>query len=194
MAIVNRSEPVVLEFPEMMGHSRRDYWLAIIQEIISVHDFIRKFKLSGTEKEEVLSKAILSILRLQAVNDTLTSTHLQPDLLLMFNVCDQLPGGDLILETLASRISSQRIEQTAKIGMHSISSSTFLSNLGFMSNDASESKLLVGELVVGDFNCIEKAVSVSRSSLKRVESAQATVNGVKVEGIDTNLAVMKVTL
>lgn len=189
------SEPVVLEFPEMTGHSRRDYWLAIIQEIIYVHEFIRKFKLSGIEKEEVLSKAILSILRLQAVNDSLTSTYVQPDLLLMFNVCDQLPGGDLILETLARRISSQRIEQTAnydsKSGMHSISSSSILSNLGFLSNDAIGSKLLVGELVVGELNCIEKAVVESRSSLKHVKSAQATVNGVKVEGIGTNLAVMK---
>jgi len=34
-----------MEFPELTGHSRRDYWLAIIEEILCVHQFIRKFHL-----------------------------------------------------------------------------------------------------------------------------------------------------
>jgi len=39
---------------------------------------------------------------------------------------------------------------------------------------------------------LQKAVIDSMNNYKKVELAQATVDGVKVEGLDTNLAVMKV--
>lgn len=51
---------------------------------------------------------------------------------------------------------------------------------------------MVGEVVVGDVNPLEKAVRQSRKNYEKVVLAQETVNGVKVDGIDTNLAVMKV--
>ncbi|KAJ0898119.1 hypothetical protein HanRHA438_Chr08g0353261 [Helianthus annuus] len=86
---VSLSEAVVMELPELKGHNRRDYWLAVIREILYAHRFIRKFQISGV---------------------------LTP---------------------------------------------------------------------------LEKAVKESRSTYKMVASAQAAVDGVKVEGIDTNLAVMK---
>jgi hypothetical protein len=49
-----RSEPAVIEFPELKGHTRRDYWLAIIREILYVHRFIKKFKISGVDGDEAL--------------------------------------------------------------------------------------------------------------------------------------------
>ncbi|KAK1324586.1 hypothetical protein QJS10_CPA01g01465 [Acorus calamus] len=188
------SEPIFMEFPELTGHARRDYWLAIIREILYAHRFIRKYQIKGIERDETLSKAVLGILRLQAVQELTSSRSLRCEALLMFNLCDQLPGGDLILEALASLTLSRELDRashsTAGSGMYSMSASAILSNLGFLSQD-DESRLLVGEIVVGEMTPLEKAVKDSRNSFKKVEVAQATIDGVKVDGIDTNLAVMK---
>ncbi|KAF3964688.1 hypothetical protein CMV_011050 [Castanea mollissima] len=66
---ISLSEPAVIEFPELKGHSRRDYWLAIIREILYVHRFINKYEIKGIERDEALSKAVLGILRVQAIQD-----------------------------------------------------------------------------------------------------------------------------
>ncbi|ONK81490.1 uncharacterized protein A4U43_C01F29680 [Asparagus officinalis] len=189
------SEPVIMEFPELTGHSRRDYWLAIIREILYAHRFIRKFRIVGVEREETLSKAVLGILRLQAVQDLVSSLPVKCEALLMFNLSDELPGGDLILETLASMALSRGWDQTnnsnSRNGMHSISALTILSNLGVMSQGSDDGKLLVGEILVGEMTSLERVVNESRNNYKMVEKAQATVDGVKEDGLDTNLAVLK---
>ncbi|KAG0486009.1 hypothetical protein HPP92_008104 [Vanilla planifolia] len=191
---ISLSEPVIMEFPELTGHSRRDYWLALIQEIMLAHRFIRKFKMEGIDKEEALSKAALGILRLQAIHDTFSSVSVRNEALLMFNLSDKLPGGDLILEALAAMIVSKSLARTNRTrsgpGMYSISSLAILSNLGVAHQSGSDEKLLVGDIVVGEMTNLEKVVRESRDSYKMVEQAQATVDGVKVDGIDTNLAVM----
>jgi hypothetical protein len=50
-----RLDPIFLEFPEMTGHGRRDYWLALMKEIIAVHHFSRTYKLEGLGKSEALA-------------------------------------------------------------------------------------------------------------------------------------------
>ncbi|KAG0449154.1 hypothetical protein HPP92_027455 [Vanilla planifolia] len=191
---ISLSEPVIMEFPELTGHSRRDYWLALIQEIMLAHRFIRKFKMEGIDKEEALSKAALGILRLQAIHDTFSSVSVRNEALLMFNLSDKLPGGDLILEAVAAMIVSKSLARTNRTrsgpGMYSISSLAILSNLGAAHQSGSDEKLLVGDIVVGQMTNLEKVVRESRDNYKMVEQAQATVDGVKVDGIDTNLAVM----
>lgn len=192
---VSLSEPVILEFPELTGHSRRDYWLAIIREILYAHRFIRKFKIEGVDKEESLSKAILGILRLQAIQEIFSSLPVRYESLLMFNLSDQLPRGDLILEALADMIALKSLDRTSGSksvsGMYSISALTILSNLGVVSQVARDDKLLVGDIVVGQMTDLEKVVRQSRYNYKIAEEAQATIDGVKVDGLDTNLAVMK---
>ncbi|KAJ4713406.1 Plant protein of unknown function (DUF639) [Melia azedarach] len=196
---ISLSEPIVLEFPELKGHTRRDYWLAIIREILYVHRFINKFQITGVERDEVLSKAVLGILRLQAIQEISTANSVRCENLLMFNLCDQLPGGDLILETLANMSTLRELDRTnssaAGGGMYSISSLAMISNLGFVfgpsSSNSNEAGLVVGEIAVGDTSALERAVKESRNSYKKVVLAQETVDGVKVDGIDTNLAVMK---
>ncbi|MQM06453.1 hypothetical protein Taro_039274 [Colocasia esculenta] len=189
------SEPAILEFPELTGHSRRDYWLAISREILYTHNFIRMYQIKGVEREETLSKAALGILRLQALEELSPATSLRNETLLMFNLADQLPGGDLILETLASttasRESDRASKQSSQSGMYSISAHAIFSNLGLVPQTASKDGLLVGEIVVGEMSSLERAVRESRDNFKAVELAQASVHGVKMEGIDTNLAVMK---
>ncbi|KAK9277885.1 hypothetical protein L1049_027442 [Liquidambar formosana] len=196
---ISLSEPVVIEFPELKGHTRRDYWLAIIREILYVHRFIRKFQITGVERDEALSKAVLGISRVQAIQEISSSTPLRSESLLMFNLCDELPGGDLVLETLANMSTSRQLDWSnssrSGVGMYSISAVAMVSNLGFVfgtsSNAPDEAGLVVGEITVGEMTPLERAIKDSKSSYKKVILAQATVDGVKVEGVDTNLAVMK---
>ncbi|XAR63920.1 hypothetical protein NMG60_11024072 [Bertholletia excelsa] len=195
---VSLSEPVIMEFPELKGHTRRDYWLSIILEILYAHRFIHKFHINGIERDEILLKATLGILRVQALKDIIYTSPLCFESLLMFNHCDQLPGGDLVLEALASMSSSRELDRTnssnAGSRMYSISALAMASNLGFMfgaSSNDNESGLCVGEITVGEMTPLERAIKESRNNYKKVVLAQATVDGVKVEGIDTNLAVMK---
>ncbi|KAI3780187.1 hypothetical protein L2E82_10158 [Cichorium intybus] len=192
------SEPIVIELPEFKGHTRRDYWLAIIREILYTHRFIRKFQITGIEKDEIILKAIFGILRIQALKDMTSSVPLSFEAGLMFNACDQLPGGDRILETIADMSISREgnsSDNKGIMGMYSISASTMASSLGFVFGTGSdvhnEGGITVGDVCVGELTQLEKAVKESRSSYKMVANAQATVDGVKVEGLDTNLAVMK---
>ncbi|XP_014515776.1 uncharacterized protein LOC106773583 isoform X1 [Vigna radiata var. radiata] len=193
------SEPVILEFPELKGHARRDYWLAIIHEVLYVHKFISKYGIKGVARDEVLWKAVLGILRLQAIQDISSPISVQNDALLMFNLCDQLPGGDLVLETLANMANRRESDRENDFkdggGMRSISALDMVSNLGFVfgtsSNNSNESRIAVGEISVGEMTELEIAIKESKNNHKKVISAQATVDGVKVDGIDTNLAVMK---
>ncbi|KAL7264089.1 hypothetical protein ACSBR1_002109 [Camellia fascicularis] len=60
------------------------------------------------------------------------------------------------------------------------------------SSNANEAGLCVGEITVGEMTPLERAIKESRTNYKKVVLAQALVDGVKVDGIDTNLAVMKV--
>ncbi|RCV40312.1 hypothetical protein SETIT_9G042500v2 [Setaria italica] len=184
------TEPVIIEFPELAGHSRRDYWLAIISEVLYAHRFVRKFDISGVDKDETILKAVLGILRLQAIEQLGFPVPNRYESLLMFNLCDKVPGGDLILETLASVISSRTSDRTnqpgTSRGMHAV-----LSNLGVVSPVNNGERIFVGEMVVGEISSLQKAVIDSMNNYKKVELAQASVDGVKVDGLDTNLAVMK---
>ncbi|KVI04412.1 Protein of unknown function DUF639 [Cynara cardunculus var. scolymus] len=196
---VSLSDAIVMELPELKGHARRDYWLAIIREILYAHRFIRKFQITGVERDEILLKTIFGILRVQALKDISSAIPLSFEAGLMFNVCDQLPGGDRILETIATRSTTRELDRNSNTmstsGMYSISASTMASSLGFVfgtsSNVPNKSGIIVGDVSVGELTPLEKAVKESRSNYKMVTNAQAAVDGVKVEGIDTNLAVMK---
>lgn len=118
----------------------------------------------------------------------------------MFNLCDQLPGGDLILETLADMSTVRELDRSSNSkpggGMYSISALDMISNLGFAfgtsSNNSVQAGLAVGEITVGEVTLLERAVKESKNNYEKVAQAQATVDGAKAEGIDTNFAVMKV--
>ncbi|KAJ9561301.1 hypothetical protein OSB04_006461 [Centaurea solstitialis] len=168
------SEPVILELPELKGHTRRDYWLAIIREILYAHRFISDFQLTGAERDEALLKAIFGILRVQALNHLNSTIPLCYEAGLMFNACDQLPGGDRILEAIATKLTP-KYQLSVLI--------TMAYSLEFVFGTS--------EITVGEVTPLEKAVSESRSNYKMVADAQATVDGAKVEGLDTNLAVLK---
>ncbi|XP_022992980.1 uncharacterized protein LOC111489145 isoform X1 [Cucurbita maxima] len=198
------TEPVYLEFPEFKGSSRRDYWLDICLEILRAHKFIRKNNLNETQKSEVLARAVFGIFRIRAIREAfhVFSSHYRT--VLTFNLAESLPGGDSILETLLSRLLMINIDgiqrdvsgsPPAKQQRQSFPIFLLaLSQLGFtlQKEIAYEADaVLVGDIWAGETNPLEIVVRQSISDSGRAEAAQATVDQVKVEGIDTNLAVMK---
>lgn len=202
---VDRAEPVYFEFPEFKANVRRDYWLDISLEILRVHKFIRKYYLKETQKAEVLARAILGIYRYRAVREAFKYFSSHYKTLLSFNLAEALPRGDMILETLSnsltnltvasSKRSSPRNVDTKKQLVVSPASAVALFRLGFKSDkfaDIYEETTVVGDIRVGEINLLEMAVKKSLRDTGKAEAAQATVDQVKVEGIDTNVAVMKV--
>ncbi|XP_021293455.1 uncharacterized protein LOC110423550 isoform X1 [Herrania umbratica] len=192
------TEPVYFEFPEFKGNSRRDYWLDISLEILHAHRFVRKNNFKETQQSEVLARAILGILRYRAVREAFQFFASQYKTLLSFNLAESLPGGDVILETLSSRLALLSADASPlnvkQLPTSSPVSLLALIQLGFiLQKDAmlDGEALIVGDFCVGETNPLEIAVKQSISDTGRAEAAQATVDQVKVEGIDTNFAVMK---
>ncbi|KAF6150693.1 hypothetical protein GIB67_020776 [Kingdonia uniflora] len=195
-------EPIYLEFPEFKGNSRRDYWLEISHEIMHAHKFIRKYNLKEIQQLETLARAVLGIFRYRAMREAFRIIPSHYKTLLPFNLAEKLPGGDIILETLSIRLAlltarTPRHDDVDEKRHPSLSpvSLLALTRLGFMPPDVADkggkTNFLVGDVCVGEINPLETAVKHSKGDTGRAEAAQATVDQVKVEGIDTNLAVMK---
>ncbi|XVF67064.1 hypothetical protein PTKIN_Ptkin10aG0090800 [Pterospermum kingtungense] len=192
------TEPVYFEFPEFKGNFRRDYWLNISLEVLHAHKFARKHNFKETQQSEVLARAILGIFRYRAVREAFQFFTSPYKTLLSFNLAESLPGGDVILETLSNRLALLNADTSPRIVKQLPTPSPIsllaLSHLGFIlqtNANLDREALIVGDFCVGETNPLEIAVKQSMSSTGRAEAAQATVDQVKVEGIDTNLAVMK---
>lgn len=197
-----------MEFPEFRGNSRRDYWLDICLEILYAHRFIRKDNLKEIQKSEILAKAILGIFRYRAVREAFRFSSSHYKTLLAFNLAESLPGGDKILETLSSRLAllndgagianaKRQSTLSPKKQQPTLSpvSLLALSQLGFVLEREANldgQAVIIGDICVGETNPLELAVKQSLLDTGMAEAAQATVDQVKVEGIDTNVAVMKV--
>ncbi|KAL3690742.1 hypothetical protein R1sor_004393 [Riccia sorocarpa] len=202
------TEPVVLEFPELTGHSRRDYWLAIIREVVSVNQFVRTFRLDEGARSEALAKAVLGIARLRATREAFHSLPVKPEILLTFSFADVMPAGDLVLRALADQLvhktpvppSSSLGETLFGKGEGKISASSVTATAAAIVGSPSsrspgaapkQEAIAVGEVLIGEATPLEKAVLHSRDNSKKVELAKATIDGVKVDGIGTNIAVMQ---
>lgn len=187
--------PVCFGFPELKGSSRRDYWLDICLEILLTHKFIRKYNLKGNQHREALSRASLGILRYRAIRECFhlftTSSY---KTLLCFNLAENLPGGDVVLDTLFSQCTSNENKHT----MSSSPSLLTLHRLGILSFkeaadvNGEEVSCKAGCVCVGEINPLETVVKQSIQDSGRAEAAQASISKVKVDGIDTNFAVSKV--
>ncbi|KAL7162932.1 hypothetical protein ACSBR2_039109 [Camellia fascicularis] len=198
------AEPVYLEFPEFKGNSRRDYWLDVCLEILRAHRFIRKYNLKGIQQSEALARAILGIFRYRVVREAFRTFSSHYKTLLCFNLAESLPGGDVILETLSIRLALLNASTcqrdsvgvlNAKQGLKLPVSVLTLHRFGLISEHwedvDGEAFDAAVDVCIGEINPLENAVKQSKRNTGRAEAAQATVDQVKVEGIDTNLAVMK---
>ncbi|CAL0320661.1 unnamed protein product [Lupinus luteus] len=189
------AEPVYFEFPEFKANMRRDYWLDISLEILRVHKFIRKYYLKEAQKSEVLARAILGIFRYRAVREAFKFFSSHYKTLLTFNLAEALPRGDIILETLSNSLTnlnavSSTLDTRRQVAVSPVSAIA-LSCLGFKSNNIYEETSFTGDIRVGEVNPLELAVKKSLLDTGKAQAAQASVDQVKVEGIDTNVAVMK---
>ncbi|XP_047961349.1 uncharacterized protein LOC125206090 isoform X2 [Salvia hispanica] len=198
------AEPVYLEFPEFKGCSRRDYWLDICLEILRAHRFNRKYGLKGNQQSEVLARAILGIFQFHAVREAFRISLSNYKALLCFNLAESLPGGDMIIETLASQMAlitpsagQQEVSVSPKANKQPIFPVAFLTLIRLRIVSPKEGEVNVeatypaGNLHVGVANPLEAVVKQLEQDTGKAEAAQATVDQVKVEGIDTNVAVMK---
>ncbi|XP_047308401.1 uncharacterized protein LOC124911912 [Impatiens glandulifera] len=191
-------EPVYMEFPEFKGNSRRDYWLDICLEILYAHKFIRKYNLEGIQQSEAIARAILGIFRFRAVREAFRVSSSKYKSLLCFNLAESLPEGDKILETLSRRLELLSSTTNEKACMKLPASLLSLRRFKIIvSNEQQQYEgddqciEPIGDVCVGEVNPLEMAVRQGKENIGREEAAQATVDQVKVEGIDMNLAVMK---
>ncbi|CAM0945100.1 unnamed protein product [Alopecurus aequalis] len=199
------TEPIYFDFPELGGPSRRNYWLAITREVMQVNKFIRKFNLEDIQKAEALSKAILGILRYSAVKEAF---HIAPShfkTTLTFNLAEKLPKGDMILEalynnyfqlldtTLSHLATESAVNRTSKT--HTVPFALYaLSRMGFTlldRKDETAKEISFCAVCVGVTKSLEAALEESFCYSERIEAARATVDQVKVEGLDANLALMQ---
>ncbi|KAK8469096.1 hypothetical protein PHAVU_006G214050 [Phaseolus vulgaris] len=102
----------VLEFIDLGGEMRRDVWHAFINEVITLHKFIREygpdeydeslFNVYGARKgnDRAIASAINGIARLQALQ-YLRKLLDDPTKLVQFSYLQKAPLGDIVLQTLA---------------------------------------------------------------------------------------------
>ncbi|RZR88116.1 hypothetical protein BHM03_00015642 [Ensete ventricosum] len=196
-------EPIVFEFS---GHSHRDYWFAIIREVLHANKFIRKYKLKRFQRAESLSKAALGIFRSRAVKEAFHRMPSHFKSILPFSLAEKLPKGDKILEALYNHFELMRIRFQNHDGLVTasyekqltgpLSDSLYtLTRMGFLlpkkEDNPEENGLLVDDFHVGETSPLQLAIRESVRYSGRVEEARATLYQVKVEDIDTNLAAIK---
>uniref|UniRef100_A0A0A9HA97 Uncharacterized protein n=1 Tax=Arundo donax TaxID=35708 RepID=A0A0A9HA97_ARUDO len=200
------SEPVFFEFPQFKGHTRRDYWFAVIKEVLHAHKFIRKYKLTDFQKAEALSVATLGILRYRAVKE---SFHILPahfKTTLAFNIAEKLPKGDKILEALYGELQQHcsRFRGSEDFAQSSSDELTLadpfplsaytMMRMGLLTleeDNTEQRDFTVRDVQIGGTSSMQMALERSFGYSDRVEAARATLDQVKVEDIDTNVAVLK---
>jgi hypothetical protein len=172
---------------------------------MQVNKFIRRFNLEDIQKAEALSKAILGILRYSAVREAfhVASSHVKTTL--TFSLAEKLPKGDMVLEALynnyfqlldtpLSHLATAAVNRTSKT--HTVPFALYaLSRMGFIllnRKDETEKEISFCAACVGVTKSLEAALEESFCYSERIEAARATVDQVKVEGLDANLALMQV--
>ncbi|KAG0474310.1 hypothetical protein HPP92_013996 [Vanilla planifolia] len=199
-------EPVLFEFPQFIGHSRRDYWLAIIREVLYAHKFIRKFNLKQYQQEEAISMSIFGIFRFRVIKDFFHNIPSQFRTTLLFNLAEKLPKGDKILVALYNQMELMLAQSHHRDSIGTSFSGRMqhglfpiniyaLSKTGFviLPNELWPQRIdiLFGDVHVGETSQLQKAVKRTICYSSRAEAAQATLDQVKVEDIETNLTIMK---
>ncbi|KAL8147461.1 uncharacterized protein LOC141707872 [Apium graveolens] len=185
-------ESIVLEFPEMKSSTRRDHWLALVKEVLMLHFFLLKFKVtSPLQVWEMHARTILGIVRLHAAREMLRTSAPAPKSFLIFSLLEVLPKGDIVLEELAKCI-------TNITGGQSCSASSILRNLNV--TQACAPSMGDGEIAerietlnrqAENLSSLESAIDQVREEAKESGIAKATVEGLKEEGVSDSAAVLK---
>ncbi|KAK4720476.1 hypothetical protein R3W88_010709 [Solanum pinnatisectum] len=183
-------EAVLLEFPEMTSSTRRDHWLALIMEIILLHRFLRKFKVdSPSGSWEMHARTILGIIRLHAAREMLRISPPVPKNFLIFDLLDELPKGDYVLEELAESLKKLDVG-------HPCSASSILRSLNIsrmsvpveVVKEIDDSNRIPGQ--TDNVSSLGNAIDQAREEAKEIEKAKATVEELKGEGMGNSVQVL----
>ncbi|XP_010319420.1 uncharacterized protein [Solanum lycopersicum] len=183
-------EAVLLEFPEMTSSTRRNHWLALIKEIILLHRFLRKFKVdSPSGSWEMHARTILGIIRLHAAREMLRISPPVPKKFLIFDLLDELPKGDYVLEELAGSLKK------VDVG-HPCSASSILRSLNIslmpvpaeVVKEINDSNRIPGQ--TDSVSSLGNAIDQAREEAKEIEKAKATVEELKGEGVGNSVQVL----
>ncbi|KAI5061387.1 hypothetical protein GOP47_0023892 [Adiantum capillus-veneris] len=192
--------PIVFEFPDLIGSARRDYWLALIQEVIDCHMFIRKYHMEETCQPEAIARAVLGIIRLQAMRDCVQVMPTKPGALLVYSSAEGfLSWGDLVLEALANTIKNATLhitEEEAKSAFDKSDGSIAVPNTAvkllqclLVWRDCKPSTVIY-KVKPGELTPLERAVIEARSLSQQTQKVKALEEEVKLDGVGTNVAVM----
>ncbi|KAH0692134.1 hypothetical protein KY285_019231 [Solanum tuberosum] len=183
-------EAVLLEFPEMTSSTRRDHWLALIKEIILLHRFLRKFKVdSPSGSWEMHARTILGIIRLHAAREMLRISPPVPKNFLIFDLLDELPKGDYVLEELAESLKKLDVG-------HPCSASSILRSLNIspmsvpveVVKEIDDSNHIPGQ--TDNVSSLGNAIDQAREEAKEIEKAKATIEELKGEGMGNSVQVL----
>ncbi|KAI3791645.1 hypothetical protein L2E82_05504 [Cichorium intybus] len=180
-----------IEFPELTSCTRRDHWLALVNEIMLLHKFLAKFKVeSPLEAWEMHARTILGIIRLHAAREMLRISPPNPKSFLIFALFDELPTGSNVLQELAESLKS------VKSG-HPCSASSILRNLNVSACiPCAEAEIRTPDRDVNNqpenLLSLETAVEQVREEAKEINSAKATADELRQDGIgDSALVLME---
>lgn len=181
----------MLEFPEITSSIRRNLWLALMKEIMLMHQFLSKFKVEcQIQAWEMHARTILSIIRLHAARELQRISPPDPTKFLIFALYDELPKGDYVLDELA--------ESLKKVNSgHPCSCSSILRSMNLsiaLSGEVKEEKEVEEQKHISDDICspLQTAINQSREEAKEAKMAKFTTGVLKEEGISENVLVLMV--
>ncbi|KAG4915693.1 hypothetical protein JHK87_053250 [Glycine soja] len=184
------SETVVLEFPELTSSTRRDHWLALVREIMFLHQFLSKYQIKcPIQTWELHARTILGIVRLQAAREMLRISPPVPTKFLIFSLYDEIPKGDYVLEELADSLKKGHKGQSCSASsiLRSMNISKTVDSC-IITDEASQADGSVN--VVDDSPLLEAAIKQSREEEKEILIAKATTEELKDEGVIDSVLVI----
>ncbi|KAJ3673566.1 hypothetical protein LUZ60_005558 [Juncus effusus] len=183
------SEPLILEFPEMTGSTRRDLCLALIKEVILLHRFISTYNLdSPLHAWEIHSRTILGVLRLHGAREMLKMSPPPPNGFLIFALYEDVPKGDYVLEEMANSL-----KQTSKITP--FGATDVLRRLDLVSHPSESVSMQKIETLDQEehrnkADSLDTTIGEVREEAKEASIAKAGVQEVKEEGISDSLLIL----
>ncbi|KAL6988668.1 hypothetical protein U1Q18_014424 [Sarracenia purpurea var. burkii] len=182
----------MLEFPEVASSTRRDLWLALIKEIILLHQFLSKHNLISTPQAwEMHARTILGIIRLHAAREMLRICPPDPKSFLIFALFDELPKGDYVLKELAESLKKVDIRQPC-------SASSILRCMNVVSQPVVSRTVVeegVGERISAsgqaeNLSSLDSVVNQVKEDAKEIQIAKASAEELKEEGITDSVIVL----
>ncbi|CAK8542877.1 unnamed protein product [Lathyrus sativus] len=187
------SEGVVLEFPELTSSTRRDHWLALIREIMFLHQFLSKYQIKcPIQTWEMHARTILGIIRLHAAREMLRISPPVPTKFLIFSLYNEIPKGDYVLEELPDVLKKVKSGQPC-------SASSILRSMniaGPVVSGSIEEEVIPADKSVDvsdDSFSLESGIKKSREDEKKVP-AKATTEELKEKGVTDNVLVLTPSL